>query len=139
MAKRRRSFQIPGKPGTIHDNPIPAFVTWGEELFTSGVFGNDPQTGAIPNDPKEQCRWMFSHVRSILEAAGGSPDDIVKFGVWTADKRYKDLVNEFWLEMFPDEHSRPVRHTMQYQFLKSPAVVQCEFTAKHEGGWPIGL
>ena len=72
----------------------------------------DPTTGKIPPDLESQVRNVFSNVRRIIEAAGGTTDDILKLNVWMKDKSQRALVNEEWLKMFPDEHSRPARHSL---------------------------
>jgi 2-iminobutanoate/2-iminopropanoate deaminase len=72
---------------------------------------------------------MFANVRRVMAAAGGSPDDIVKVVVWAKDKSFKDAMNKEWLGMFPDEHSRPARHTMMYNGFSGNVLIQCEIVA----------
>jgi enamine deaminase RidA (YjgF/YER057c/UK114 family) len=72
---------------------------------------------------------MFANVRRVMAAAGGSPGDIVKLVVWAKDKSFKDAMNKEWLEMFPDEHSRPARHTMMYSGFSANVLIQCEIVA----------
>ena len=55
---------------------------------------------------------MFDNVRRVIEAAGGTPDDIVKMTVWITDRALRPTINKYWVEMFPDPHSRPARHTV---------------------------
>ena len=55
---------------------------------------------------------MFANVRRVIEAAGGTPDDIVKMTVWITDRALRPIMNKHWVEMFPDPHSRPARHTV---------------------------
>ena len=88
----------------------------------------DPATGNVAATLEEQCKFMFQHVRSIMAAAGGSTDDIVKMSVWMADRSKRDVLNAEWLKMFPDEHSRPARHALQMN-MDGGALVQCDFTA----------
>ena len=101
---RRRSFEV---PELHHDNPIPMGCRIGPFVMTSGIFGMDPETRMAPNDIEGQCRLMFANVRRVMEVAGGSTDDIIKMVVWTKDKSFKDVMNNEWLMMFPDPHSRP--------------------------------
>ncbi|MDH4073862.1 MAG: RidA family protein, partial [Gammaproteobacteria bacterium] len=58
----------------------------------------------------------------------GSVEDIGKVSVYLADKADRKLVNPHWLEMFPDEASRPVRHTFA-QELPPGRYIQVEFIA----------
>ena len=97
--------------------------------MTSGIFGKDPNTGIIPPSIEEQCALMFSNIRLILAAAGGTPEDILKMTVWVKDKILRPHVNREWLRMFPDEHSRPARHSSVSTDLPGAALVQCEVMA----------
>jgi 2-iminobutanoate/2-iminopropanoate deaminase len=123
---RRRSFEV---PGLQHDNPLPMGAIIGNLMMTSGIFGMDPATHKIPDDIVEQCRLMFANVRRVMEAAGGSTDDIIKLVVWAKDKSFKEAMNREWLAMFPDEHSRPARHTMMYAGFSANVLIQCEIVA----------
>ena len=128
---RRRSFEV---PGLHHENPIPMGSIVGNLMMTSGIFGMDPETRKVPDDIGEQCRLMFANVRRVMTAAGGSPDDIIKVVVWAKDKSFKDAMNKEWLGMFPDEHSRPARHTMMYNGFSGNVLIQCEIVAVLGGG-----
>jgi len=127
---KRRSIQI---PGLQHENPIPLASVIGPFLVTSGVFGKDPDTGIIPPSIEEQCALMFSNLQLILAAAGGTSEDIIKMTVWVKDKALRPHVNKEWLAMFPDEHSRPARHSLLNADLPGAALVQCEIMAVLSG------
>lgn len=122
----RHSFEV---TGLRHLNPIPMGSIIGNLMMTSGIFGMDPDTRRTPDDVEGQCRLMFENIRRVMTAAGGSPDDIIKVVVWAKDRSFKDAVNNEWLTMFPDEHSRPARHTMMYDGFTGNVLVQCELTA----------
>jgi enamine deaminase RidA (YjgF/YER057c/UK114 family) len=72
---------------------------------------------------------MFATLRQILEIAGGGPEDVVKMNVWMKDRSQRPALNKFWLEMFPDDHSRPARHTFAAADLPGAMLVQCEIFA----------
>jgi 2-iminobutanoate/2-iminopropanoate deaminase len=126
----RQSIEI---PGLQHENPIPLASRIGPFLATSGVFGKDPDTGVVPPDIETQCALMFSNLRLILAAAGGTPEDILKITVWVKDKTLRPQVNKEWLAMFPNEHSRPARHSLLNPDLPGAALVQCEVLAVIQG------
>jgi 2-iminobutanoate/2-iminopropanoate deaminase len=123
---RRISYEL---PGIRHDNPLPAASRIGPFLVSSGVAGKDPATGKVAEGIEAQCGHMFANVRKILELAGGTPEDVLKVTVWLKDRSNRAAVNRHWLEMFPDEHSRPARHTLASPDLGEPMLVQCEFMA----------
>ena len=123
---RRRSLEAPDIPR--HKNPIPAATRIGNLLFSSAVGGEDPVTHELPDDAETQIANTFTTIRAILREGGGTVDDIGKMSVYLADKENRKHVNPHWLGMFPDEKSRPVRHTTE-QKLPPGRHIQVEFIA----------
>jgi len=107
MAKRER-ISGPGIPE--HTNPFSAAVKIGNLVFSAAVGGDDPDTHELPSDKESQIRNAFQTVRNILERAGGSPENIAKVTVYVEDRSIRPMVNPYWIEMFPEEDDRPVRH-----------------------------
>lgn len=95
-----------------HGVPIPNGCKIGNMVFSSGIAGRDTTTNSIPEDPNAQAEAMFRNVRTFMKNAGGSPDNIAYMKVYLKDEQYRDALNKPWLEMFPDEHSRPARHSL---------------------------
>lgn len=122
----RRSISAPDIPE--HVNPIPAATRIGNLLFSSAVGGEDPETHELPADKEAQIANVFSTIRAIMREAGGSPENIGKLSVYVADRDDRKLINPHWLEMFPDENSRPVRHTSA-KSLPPGRHIQVEFIA----------
>lgn len=90
--------------------PIPLASRVGPLLASGSINAQDPETGAVPEAPEEQVPLVFANIRRVLEAAGGSTDDIVKLTFSVRDKGIRALIDDSWLAMFPDEHDRPARH-----------------------------
>ncbi len=122
---RRRSIDV---KGYAHQNPIPAGSLVGNLLATGLITGRDPATGNMPAPLAEQIKNMFGHVQAIVEAAGGTMDDIVKINVFMQDAAQRGALNETWLKLFPDASNRPARHTQQAA-LAGGQLVQCDFLA----------
>lgn len=122
----RRSIDVPG----LHHGglPIPAASVVGNLLVSGGISPLDPQSGSVPAATDEQVELVFAHARRILDAAGGTPDDVVKCTVFVRDKAIRPVVDEHWLRMFPDAASRPARHTLRTD-LADPLQIQLEITA----------
>ncbi len=121
---RRRSFDI---EGFAHGgNPIPAASRIGNFIMTGGIHGLDRQTGKIPDGLEAQVANMFANLEAALAAAGGSLADVLKMTFWTKVPEARDLINQYWIERFPDSHSRPSRHTMQGANLAGAMLVQCD-------------
>ena len=123
---KRKSIEI---AGFAHKNPIPAASRVGNMLMTGIITGTDPATGKLADTLEAQCENIFHHVRAIMAAAGGSTDDIIKMNVWIADRRLRETMNRYWVEMFPDPHSRPARHTIAHADFTPPMLIQCDLLA----------
>jgi enamine deaminase RidA (YjgF/YER057c/UK114 family) len=122
---QRKSIDI---AGFRHQNPIPNACRVGNILISGLIAGAEPGTRRFPDDLDQQLTHLFDHVRSIMEAAGGSTDNIVKMNVWLKDPNDRQALNEHWLAMFPDEHTRPARHTQPLE-AGSPLLVACDIVA----------
>ena len=105
----RESFNV---TPSIHQNPIPTACRVGNVLFTSVIGGRDPETGAAPQSIEEQAANAFKNLANILAAAGAKPSDVARVTVFISDPSARPHVNKPWTEMFPDEASRPARHTI---------------------------
>lgn len=121
----RRSINV---GGVRHINPIPAASRIGNMVMSSVISGKDPASGKLPETIEAQCANMFGHVRAIIEAAGGTPNDIIKMTVWLKDQSRREALNAEWVKMFPDPASVPARHALPH-LGEGNALVLCEFTA----------
>lgn len=124
MAKR----QVLEVPGLSHGAPIPLGVKIGNMVFSSGIMGVDPETHKMAETPERQAELMFQHIRTFMQNAGGTPDNIAHMTLFLKDNKYRDSVNNEWLKMFPDEHNRPARHALMYD-LGGGMLMQCEIVA----------
>lgn len=123
---RRKSIEIPGL--SHGNNPIPQASLMGNLLISGGISGQEPGNPQLPEDLESQTRLMFANIRRIMAAAGGSTDDIVKVTVFLKHGLSRDPINLEWLAMFPDQTSRPARHTILYE-PPGAMLVQCEIVA----------
>ena len=122
---QRRSIHI---PGFAHKNPIPGASRVGNIVVSGVINGVEPGSGSPGEGLRRQCELMFQHMRSLVEAAGGTLDNIVKVNVWMADAAQRPVLNEVWCAVFPDPASRPARHTLPGA-PSSGLLVQCDFMA----------
>lgn len=107
---RRKSIHINGME---HGAPIPNGAVIGNMIFSSAISGKDAKTGVLSPEADEQAVAMFRNLRLFMEAAGGSPENIAYMKVYLKEEKYRDAVNKAWLDMFPDEHDRPARHSIK--------------------------
>jgi len=99
-------------PGFAHRNPLPVASRIGDIVASGVLTGRDPGTGEMPTDLATQCANAFHHVRSVMTAAGGSVDDVLKLTVHLSDARDREALNDEWTRMFPDAATRPVRQVI---------------------------
>jgi 2-iminobutanoate/2-iminopropanoate deaminase len=111
-----------------HANPIPAACRIGDLVYSGVITGRDPATGAPAETLDRQCEIMFAHLRTIVEAAGASTDDIIKLTVWLKDRTDREALNREWTTLFPDPDDRPARQSHEAD-LEGGHLITCEFIA----------
>jgi enamine deaminase RidA (YjgF/YER057c/UK114 family) len=122
---RRTSIIV---PAIAHRFPVPNACRIGDLVMSGSISGVDPETGEMPESMESQCANMFANVRSIVQAAGGTLDDIIKVTIFIRDRNNRGPLNEAWVKVFPDELSRPTRHA-QLLPAEGPSLIQCDFVA----------
>ena len=116
-------------PGFKHQNPIPNASLIGNILVSSVIGGTNPGTRERPPELAKQLVNVFTHVRAALDAAGAKPEHIIKMNFWMKDPASgREACNVEWVKMFPDESSRPARHTSQLES-SNQGLVTCDFMA----------
>jgi 2-iminobutanoate/2-iminopropanoate deaminase len=103
-----RSIHVPGLEHGA--NPIPAASRRGPLLATGGVHGNDPDSGAIPDDARDEIRHALTNLGTILHAGGAGWADVVHVAVSLTGAGARELLNEQWTFIYPDPDARPARH-----------------------------
>ncbi len=83
-------------------------------VFSGVIYGRDPQTRQVPDDLDGQCALMFAHIKTLIEDAGGTLDNIARLTLLMADRNERETVNRHWIRYFLIRHRvRPVRHRCQ--------------------------
>jgi 2-iminobutanoate/2-iminopropanoate deaminase len=108
----------PAAPG-----PFSHATTVGPWVYVSGMGGLDPKTGEVVSDDViAQTRQCIANLKSILEAAGATLQDVVKATVYLTDMADYPRVNKVYEEMLaPNKPARtcvavsalPVRERMK--------------------------
>lgn len=76
-------------------------TTGGTSIWMAGVGGsNDANGRSLAGDFEAQCKMTFDNLRSSVEAAGGTMDDIVTMTVFITDIRYGDRFTEMRRDYF---------------------------------------
>jgi 2-iminobutanoate/2-iminopropanoate deaminase len=80
-------------------------------IFVSGQLGIDPIGGDVPKDIEGQVRQTLRNIRSVLEAAGSSLENVVKLSVFLSDINDIQVLNRVFMEFF--NRDPPARSTVQ--------------------------
>jgi 2-iminobutanoate/2-iminopropanoate deaminase len=103
--------------------PYSHAVVSGGFVFVSGQGPVDPETGTMPDAFPDQVRQTLSNVRTILEAAGSSLDDVVKVNAYVTDLTRFAEFNMVYKEFF--QHDPPARTTVATALLGILVEVDC--------------
>jgi 2-iminobutanoate/2-iminopropanoate deaminase len=91
--------------------PYSPVVVSGDHVFTAGQVAFDAEGTLVPGDIAEQTHQVLANVRTCLEAAGCSLDDVVKVTAFLADLSDFEAYNEVYGGYF--EAPYPARTTVQ--------------------------
>lgn len=117
-----------GSGGPVAGSPYTPGVRVGNLLFISGQLGLDPETKQPYADFEKQVEGAITGVRSLVEAAGGSLENVVKTTVFLADLGQFAQLNEIYARHFNGD-VKPARSTFQVAALPLGAAVEIEAIA----------
>jgi 2-iminobutanoate/2-iminopropanoate deaminase len=101
----------------------PAIVADGF-VFVAGQGPINPKTNEFElGDIRSETRLTLENVRAILRAAGSSMHEVVRVGVFLADIKDFDAMNEVYKEFFPED--QPARTTVGVQLPKIKVEIDC--------------
>ena len=110
--------EAPKLPGA----PYSPAIKIGQLLFTAGQLADDTQA-----DIKTQTRQALNKIKALLEASGGSLDNVIKCTVFITDLDEFPMMNEAYGEYFKDQP--PVRTTVQVSGLAKNAKIEIDAIA----------
>lgn len=122
---QRKVISTQHAPAAI--GPYSQAIRVGNFLFASGQLGLDPKTGKLQEGVEAQARQALANVKSVLEAAGSSPDKVVKTTLFLANMGDFAKVNAIYGELF--QHEPPARSTVQVAALPLGGLVEIEVIA----------
>ena len=120
---------------TIHTDDAPAAVgTYsqavkvttdaGSTVYMSGQIGLDPKTMIMKEGFEAQAVQVMDNIEAVIEAAGGTLADVVKFNVFLTDLNDFTALNELFVARLSEPY--PARSAVQVAALPKDAVVEIE-------------
>jgi 2-iminobutanoate/2-iminopropanoate deaminase len=97
-------------------------------LYTSGQIALTPEGELIEGGVEEQTRQVLTNLSAVLEAVGGTLEDVIKTTIFLADMGDFVTVNEIYAEFF-GEH-KPARSTVAVKTLPKEVLVEIDCIAK---------
>jgi 2-iminobutanoate/2-iminopropanoate deaminase len=115
-------IQTSAAPAAI--GPYSQAIVSGGLVFSSGQIPLDPETGEVAGrDIKEQAERAIKNLRTVLEAAGSSLNNVVKTTCFLADMQDFAPFNEVFARYFP---GKPARSAMAVKQLPRSVLVEIE-------------
>jgi len=99
-------------------------VKVGNTVYLSGQIGLDPASMQMVEGIEAQVHRVFSNLKAVTEAAGGSLADVVKLNIFLTDLSHKTLVNTIMAEYFSQPY--PARAAVGVASLPRSALVEAD-------------
>ncbi|HDL7425513.1 TPA: pyrimidine utilization protein C [Yersinia enterocolitica] len=103
----------PFSPGTLVDGVV----------YVSGTLAFDKQNNVVHiGDAAGQTRHVLETIKSVIETAGGSLDDITFNSIFLTDWQHYAAINQVYAEYFPGD--KPARFCIQCGLVKPDALIE---------------
>ncbi len=99
-------------------------VKFGNTVYLSGQIGLDPASMQLVEGIEAQIHQVFTNLRAVAEAAGGSLADVVKLNVFLTDLGHFAKVNEIMAQYFTQPY--PARAAVGVASLPRGALVEAD-------------
>lgn len=111
----------PFVPGTLADGVV----------YVSGTLAFDKDNNVVHvGDAAAQTRHVLETIKSVIETAGGSMDDVTFNSIFLTDWQNYAAINQVYAEYFPGD--KPARYCIQCRLVKPDALIEIA-TVAHIG------
>jgi reactive intermediate/imine deaminase len=93
-------------------------------VYLSGQIGLDPASMELVEGIEAQVHRVFTNLKAVAEAAGGSLADVVKLNIFLTDLGHFALVNSIMAEYFSEPY--PARAAVGVATLPRGALVEAD-------------
>lgn len=96
----------------------------GNHVYVSGMLSLDPYDGSLvgEGDIKTQTRRVMESIKTVIEAAGGTMDDVVFNTIYLRNLEDYNEMNSVYLEYFPN--MLPARACLKVEMVKPEFLVE---------------
>lgn len=106
---KKEKITLPGAESGLCYSPA---IRYGDTLYVSGQVGMD-EAGHIPSDIQGQTTVAIENAKKLIEAAGGSLDNVLMCRCFLQKKEDFDGMNEAYAKFFGGAHNTaPARYTV---------------------------
>ncbi len=115
--------------------PYSQAVKIDKSLYISGQIAINPKTGEIPEGIEAQTHLVFSNIKSILDTAGYSLNDVVSCDVYIKNLSDFPSMNKIYAEIFDPfckESGYPSRATVEVSNIPRGALLEIKTIAIKE-------
>ena len=118
----KHAISSPDAPAAL--GPYSQAIRAGQTVYLSGQLGLDPKTGNLVDGIEAQAHQVFTNLRAVAVAAGGTLDDMVKLSILMQDLGDFAKVNEIMATYFTPPF--PARATYQVAALPKAGLIEIE-------------
>ena len=111
IGQKRTCIEV---PGLTHRDPLPNAARLGDYVFSSVIVPWDLSTSETVIGEDAQTDQAFDNMRILMEAAGGTIDDVVLQWVYLNDFAYQPYMVDVYLEAWPIGQYQAARKTFRY-------------------------
>ena len=103
----------PFSPGTLADGVV----------YVSGTLAFDKDNNVVHvGDAEGQTRHILETIKSVIETAGGTMDDVTMNHIFVTDWAHYQALNKVYAEYFPGD--KPARYCIQCGLVKPECLVE---------------
>ena len=121
-----KAVSTPNAPAAI--GPYSQAQIVGNFVYTSGMLGIDPATGALAEGVEAQAHQVFKNLTALLKDAGSGMDKVFKTTVFVKDLNDFATVNGIYGQYFTEPF--PARSCVEVARLPKDALLECEVIAE---------
>jgi len=99
-----RKYIVKPRASDMKALPFSDAVLVGNTLYIAGHLGLDPKTGTPPSNPEDEARLVMEGIKSTVESAGLTMDDVVSMQIFCTDLKLYETFNSVYKTYFHGDY-----------------------------------